>query len=220
MQSLLQRGLSFVMRCDNNSDWPAVHEFIRSGRSEALVVLNTPSARDAADWGCQLQAPQVRLVRQVAPSGAVRVLATNLTPAQAPAADFGALYHRRWRIEEAFKRLKHRLHLGAVSGLTQQALVVDVAAKVLADNIAALMCATAQATRLADTPQRLCNRSYACGLMQRVPPHIVLMIGDTFALIANAVYLLAANTQRRLPGRSRPRTAHPVKPHPRYAYKG
>lgn len=78
-----------------------MREFIRSGRSETLVVLNTPSARDAADWGCQRQAPQVRLVRQVVPSGAVRVLATNLTPAQAPAADFGALYHQRWRIEEA-----------------------------------------------------------------------------------------------------------------------
>ncbi|WP_435382740.1 transposase [Crenobacter oryzisoli] len=33
---------------------------------------------------------------------------TNLLDAQAfPAADFGALYHQRWRIEEAFKRLKH-----------------------------------------------------------------------------------------------------------------
>lgn len=94
-------------------------------------------------------------------------------------------------------------------GLTKQALIVDVAAKVLADNIAALMCATAQATHLADTPQRLCNRSYACGLMQRVLPHIVLMIGDMLALIANAVDLLAATTQRRHPGRSRPLPAHP-----------
>jgi IS4 transposase len=31
------------------------------------------------------------------------VLATNLTPELAPAADFAALYHQRWRIEEAFK---------------------------------------------------------------------------------------------------------------------
>jgi hypothetical protein len=220
VQSLLERGQSFVMRCDNDSGWPAVREFIRSGRSEAVVMLNTPSARDAADWGCQRQAPQVRLVRLVAPSGAIRVLATNLTPEQVPAAEFGALYHQRWRIEEAFKRLKHRLHLEAVSGLTQQALIVDVAAKVLADNIASLMCATAQAEQLADAPERLCNRSYACALVQRVLPRIVLLIGDVLALIANAVQQLAANTQRRYPGRSRPRPPHPVKPHPRYAYKG
>jgi len=220
VQSLLERGLSFVMRCDNDSGWPAVREFIRSGRSEAIVTLNKPSARDAADWGCQRQAPQVRLVRQVAPSGAIRVLATNLTAAQAPAADFGDLYHQRWRIEEAFKRLKHRLHLEAVSGLTQQALIVDVAAKVLADNVAALMCATAQAEHLAGKPLRLCNRSYACLLVQRVLPRIVLMIGDALCLIATAVEQLAANTQRRHPGRARPRPAHRVKPHPHCAYKG
>jgi Transposase DDE domain len=110
LQSLLERGLSFVMRCDNDSGWPAVREFVHSGRSEAVVTLNKPSARDAADWGCQRQAPQVRLVRQVAPSGAIRVLATNLTSEQAPAADFGDLYHQRWRIEEAFK-LDSRLSL-------------------------------------------------------------------------------------------------------------
>jgi hypothetical protein len=40
--------------------------------------------------------------------------------------------------------LKHRLHLEAVSGLSQHALLVDVAAKVLADNITALMCHAAQ----------------------------------------------------------------------------
>ena len=32
-------------------------------------------------------------------------------------------------------RLKHRSHLECVSGLTQQALLVDVYAKVLADNL-------------------------------------------------------------------------------------
>nr|WP_308418186.1 transposase [Chitinimonas sp. BJB300] len=40
------------------------------------------------------------------------MLMTNLLDAERfPAADFGALYHRRWRIEEAFKRLKHHLWL-------------------------------------------------------------------------------------------------------------
>ena len=37
-----------------------------------------------------------------------------------PAHSFGDLYHQRWRIEEAFKRLKHRLNLEHVSGLSQQ----------------------------------------------------------------------------------------------------
>ncbi|MBK9444547.1 MAG: transposase [Comamonadaceae bacterium] len=55
---------------------------------------------------------------------------------QVPTAAFGELYHERWRIEEAFKRLKHRCKLESVSGLTQHALMVDVHAKVLADNLA------------------------------------------------------------------------------------
>ena len=56
--------------------------------------------------------------RDLTPNGQTRVLMTNLTAAQAPAHCFGGLYHQRWRVEEAFKRLKHRLHLEAVSGFS------------------------------------------------------------------------------------------------------
>jgi hypothetical protein len=87
------------------------------------------------------------VVRQISPGGAQRVLMTNLDDYAAPAADFGVLYHQRWRIEEAFKRLKCRMHLEAVSGLSQHALLIDVAAKVLADNIAALLAWPQQPTR-------------------------------------------------------------------------
>jgi hypothetical protein len=62
---------------------------------------------------------------------------------QAQAAAFGALYHCCWRIAEAFRRRKHRLKLEAVSGLSQHALTIDVAAKVLADKLCSLMCAQA-----------------------------------------------------------------------------
>ena len=55
----------------------------------------------------------MRLVRNVATGAKLRVLLTNLSADQVPAAAFGDLYHQRWRIEEAFKRLKHRLHLAA-----------------------------------------------------------------------------------------------------------
>ena len=48
-------------------------------------------------------APEVRLVRQTAPNGQVRLLATNLDAKAFPAALFGDLDRQRWRIEEAFK---------------------------------------------------------------------------------------------------------------------
>lgn len=53
---------------------------------------------------------------------AERVLMTSLLDDAAfPAAAFGDVYHRRWRVEEAFKRLKHRLRLEAGTGLTHLA---------------------------------------------------------------------------------------------------
>ncbi len=60
---------------------------------------------------------------------------------------FGALYHRRWHVEEAFKRIKHRLDLEAVTSFTHMTLQQDFAAKVLTDNLcAALACADAPDT--------------------------------------------------------------------------
>ena len=84
-------------------------------------------------------ASTVRLIRQVTPPGKVRVLMTSLLdPDRYPAPAFTDLYHRRWRIEEAFKRLKHRLSLEHTSGLTWLAACQDVGAKMVCDNLNAL----------------------------------------------------------------------------------
>jgi hypothetical protein len=216
---LNERGIRFCMRCDNDSGWSAQATFMRSGDEQAWVTLRPPSADDAA-WGCSRNSPRLRLVRQVAPNGAVRVLATNLDEQAAPAHTFADLYHLRWRIEEAFKRLKHRMKLECVSGLSQHAVLIDVAAKVLADNLASLLCIAA--AQQADLPgaSRQCNRAYAAALLQRTLPRLVLLIGDFFATLAEAVRLLGATTQRFIPGRSRPRPVRHVQPHPSAVYKG
>ena len=214
------RGIRFVMRCDNDSGWAATKAFMRSGLAQDHVRLNAPSATDVRDWACPAQAPVVRLVRQTAPNGQVRVLATNLDAQAFPAESFADLYHQRWRIEEAFKRLKHRLKLECVSGLSQQALIIDVAAKVLADNLTSLMCLCAGAQGRLPARQRKCNRSYAAQFMQRVLPRLVLFIGDVRADIEHALHCLAAAAQRFVPRRARPRPTRHVKPHPSCAYKG
>lgn len=214
------RSIRFVMRCDNDSGWRCARTFLRSGAIEARVTLSAPSANDVCDWGCPAEAPQARLVRQIAPNGQVRALVTNLDAAQFPAEHFADLYHQRWRIEEAFKRLKHRLHLEAVSGLSQQALIIDVAAKILADNITSLMCAAASEQADLSARSRTCNRSYAACLMQRLLPRLVLFIGDVCDVLTKAITTLGATSQRFVPGRSRPRPAHHVKPHPSAGYKG
>ncbi len=159
---LSARGIRFVIRCDNDCGWGAAKAFRRSGALDSTVMLNPPSADDVCDWDCPAQAPWLHLVRQIATNGQIRLLATNIDAEKCPAAMFGDLYHQRWRIEQAFKLIKHRLYLEAVSGLSQQALIIDVAAKILADNITSLMCAAAAdhaGLRIAPTPPASCNRS-------------------------------------------------------------
>ena len=92
--------------------------------------------------------------------------------------------------------------------------------KVLADNLASLMCIAAAQQAELPSASRRCNRAYAAALLQRTLPRLVLLIGDFFATLADALHLLGANTQRFIPGRSRPRPVHHVKPHPSAVYKG
>lgn len=142
-----------------------------------------------------------------------------MPPDQVPTAAFTELYHQRWRIEEALKRLKHVQYLESVSGLSQQALIIDVAAKVLADNIASLMCLTAENIHDMHARNRYCNRCYAARILTRVLPAVLLMIGDVLHCITDVLANLARNTCRYSPGRSSPRPCHHVKPHPSLAYK-
>ena len=216
---LSARGIRFVMRCDNDSGWGAAKAFRRSGALDSTVMLNPPSAHDVRDWDCPAQAPSLRLVRQIAPNGQIHLLATNIDAQHCPAAMFGDLCHQRWRIEEAFKRIKHRLYLEAVSGLSQQALIIDVAAKILADNITSLMCAAAADHAGLLARSRKCNRAYAASFMQSLLPRLVLLVGDICSAIDHAIHALGTNSQRYISGRSRPRPVRHDKPHPSCAYK-
>jgi hypothetical protein len=112
---------------------------MRSGATERVVMLRAPDKQDALDYECPRKPQRVRLVRNVSPNGEQRVLMTNLFDDKLyPAGCLTELYHKRWGIEEAFKRLKHRSNLERVTGLTQQAVVQDVAAKIVCDNLTAI----------------------------------------------------------------------------------
>ncbi len=217
---LNERGIRWCMRCDNDGGWAPVRAFMRAGTDEASVALSAPSAADDATWDCGRTAPTVRLVRQVSPSGAIRVLATNLDPHAFPCHAFADLYHQRWRIEEAFKRLKLRLQLESVSGLSQQAVIIDVAAKILADNLASLLCAAAADQADLGSRGRRCNRAYAASMLQRAIARLLMAVGDFVATVNEVLALLGSTTQRFVPGRSCPRSPNHTKPHPNLAYKG
>ena len=200
--SLLKyQRISFCMRVEKAGEggFACVRDFLRSGLVEQVVTLRVPDQRDAYDYECPREPQQVRLVRHVAPNGKVRVLMTNLFDARRfPASAFGELYHKRWRIEEAFKRLKHRLNLEHVSGLSQQAVLQDVAAKILCDNLQTLASLTAHEQATLREIDRI-NHAYAHTALKPLMPALLLgkkvakRLRGVLNLIAKQTYLHREN---------------------------
>jgi hypothetical protein len=210
---LAQRGIHFCMRVEQpgKSGFACVRQFLRSGLDEQIVTLRAPDRRDVTDYECPAAPQTVRLIRHVATTGKVRVLMTNLLDSRRfPANLFGDLYHQRWRIEEAFKRLKHRLNLEQVSGLSQLAVRHDLAAKVLCDNLQALTSSTAHAEHALASERRI-NRAYAHTVLKPLLPSLLLGLA-TPTLLSDALALIARHTCRHRKRLSKPRKPRP-KPH-------
>lgn len=210
--ALNARGVSFCMRVEKagNAGFACVRDFLRSDDAERIVTLAPPDRRDAVDYECPATPQTVRLVRHIASTGKVRVLMTNLVDSAAfPAHEFGDLYHQRWRIEEAFKRLKHRLNLEHVSGLSQQAALHDFAAKIVCDNLQSLATETAL-REAALLPTRRINRAAAHSILKPLLP--ALRLGaDIATRLREALRLIAGRTYSHRPGiiKSKPRVPRP-----------
>ncbi|PIL38013.1 IS4 family transposase [Massilia psychrophila] len=218
---LNDRAIKFCMRVDNASGFTCVRTFMRSGAIEQVVMLPAPNKRDALDYECSNKPQRVRLVRNTSPSGEQRVLMTNLFDDKLFSANcFAELYHKRWGIEEAFKRLKHRLSLEHVTGLTQQAVAQDVAAKIVCDNLQALVALTAHAD--ADLPEtRRVNHAYAHTALKPLLPTLLLgaKIGrKVAALLRNLLDLIAGRTYQHRQNLSKPRNPG-QKPHKNMSQK-
>ncbi|MBG6073671.1 MULTISPECIES: IS4 family transposase [unclassified Polaromonas] len=210
---LNQRRLPFCMRVEKSGsgNFACVRDFLRSGLTEKNVMLRAPNKRDCEDYECPREPQTVRLVRHIAPNGAVRVLMTNLLDRQRfPAACFSDLYHQRWGIEEAFKRLKHRLNLEHVSGLSQQAVVQDVAAKILCDNLQALTSRAAHEGAHLPESGRI-NHAYAHTVLKPLLPGL-LLAKKVGKMLREVLRLIAKMTYRHRDGVSKPRKPRP-KPH-------
>jgi hypothetical protein len=215
--TLVQREIAFCMRVDARN-WKCVADFSRSGKAECIVTLNAPGEQDAHDYELARTPSTVRLIRDVTPSGRVRVLMTSLLDGRRyPAASFGALYHQRWRVEEAFKRLKHRLRLEAVTGLDYLALQQDFGAKILADNLCTLL------SKLDDPHEDECdshpNRVYALGALKPILGACLLRIRRCLDELATVLDLIQRTRCRIQPGRSYSRPPRKAKPHFYLAYK-
>jgi len=214
---LTQRDIDFCMRVDMNC-WKCVKEFARSGQSERIVQVKAPAWRDALDYELERSPSTVRLIRDVTPNGRVRILMTSLLDSQRyPAESFGALYHRRWRVEEAFKRLKHRVGLETVSGFNYLALQQDFGARVLADNLHTLLADLASPGEPASFSRP--NRVYALGALRPILAGCLLGMRRLLKQLDNLLELISLTRCRIQPGRTYKRPPRKAKPHPHLAYK-
>ena len=198
--------------------WKCVKEFARSGQSERIVQVKAPAWRDALDYELERSPSTVRLIRDVTPNGRVRILMTSLLDSQRyPAESFGALYHRRWRVEEAFKRLKHRVGLETVSGFNYLALQQDFGARVLADNLHTLLADLASPGEPASFSRP--NRVYALGALRPILAGCLLGMRRLLKQLDNLLELISLTRCRIQPGRTYKRPPRKAKPHPHLAYK-
>ncbi len=87
---------------------------------------------------------RVRLVRVRLSGGETEVLATSVLDAERLPRLFAQLYHKRWGVEEHYKRQKRWAEIENFSGRSLLAIRQDIHAKILAMNLAAMVRNVAQ----------------------------------------------------------------------------
>jgi len=84
-------------------------------------------------------------------------------------------------------RTAGRGHLGSVSGLSQHALLIDVAAKTQADNLAVLLARAARQSADAAARDRPFNRTYTQTVLQYMAPRLLVFADDITCLVCAAL---------------------------------
>ena len=141
---LIEQGRHFCMRVDALG-FEAIEQFAYASEADETVVeinMPAPAMRKAAAKGYVLSSRvfQLRLIRVRLPSGQTEILATSLLDrTRYPMAEFAALYHRRWRIEECFKLIKARLQVENWSGVLPHTVEQDFYASFVRANCAAAL---------------------------------------------------------------------------------
>jgi hypothetical protein len=222
---LRQQDRHFWMRVDALG-FTAIEQFAyASTADEAVVEINipAPAARQAAAKGYELATRVVplRLIRIRLPSGQMEILATSLLDqARYPVAEFAALYHQRWRIEESFKLLKCRLAVEHFSGELPESVRQDFLAKVWLGNLTATFAYLAR-TSLDATKQVhfTPNLTYTVAALRAVLPRLMLNLAKGRNVLRHLLDLIARTLEWVRPNRYFPRTRQAVKPTRHRAYK-
>jgi hypothetical protein len=168
---------------------------------------------------------RLRFIRVKLTTGEVEVLLTNLVDRKKyPAEDFKAVYHERWTVEEGIKTSKCKTEFENWTGKTVHSIYQDFYARVLCQNLAAVLAAAAQPEldlgKAASKDRYKINAKRALGVLR---DHFVRLVerpmaewSEILSRVANRL-LRAASVVRD--GRSFPRgiprripVAQPYKP--------
>lgn len=133
----------FLFRCPAQNTFPAVEEFIKSGREEAEIFIapsNSYMEKISARQRKKLKALKLRIIRLVSPDGTVSVLLTNLyNRVEFTREEIINLYFRRWEVENYYRDEKVVLEIEKFHGKTPNsirqelfaAMIVTVISKTL-----------------------------------------------------------------------------------------
>ena len=125
----------YLFRCPAASTFPAVEQFVQSGKNECIIWID-PTSSFLSSQPKQLRnqdaAIMLRAVRLESPDGTVSVLLTNLINKTAfPAHTIVDLYFRRWAIESYYRDEKiflglETFHSKTENGIRQELFAVMI----------------------------------------------------------------------------------------------
>jgi len=161
MQAHLERSIDFCIRCPWNF-YNETRDFYLGDQWETIVTL-TPEgdARKKCHGNFVSDKPiKVRLIRVDLPGGEKEILITSVLDDKTISYRyFKWLYHERWGVEEAYKRLKSRLEVENFSGKSVLAVKQDFYAKMMTYNLEALLAKVAEPKVKKETAH--CKYDYA-----------------------------------------------------------
>lgn len=161
MQAHLEHSIDFCIRCPWNL-YNETRDFYLGDQREAIVTL-TPEGdarKKCYDHFVSDKPFKVRLVRVDLPDGEKEILITSVVDNKTISyKSFKWLYHERWGVEEAYKRLKSRLEVENFSGKSVRAVKQDFYAKMMTYNLEALLAKVAEPKVKKETAH--CKYDYA-----------------------------------------------------------
>jgi hypothetical protein len=137
---LQEKEQPFCMRIKTKHEL-AGRDFLASKKSQAIIEIKPKphSVKKCLAKGLPIEPVRLRFIR-VKLKKEVEVLVTNLLDDKLfPASIFKDLYHKRWGIEESFKRQKKWLDIENFTGKTVLSVKQDFYAKLVTLNMTAMM---------------------------------------------------------------------------------